>query len=190
MTNLTGSRTPIVTIAPGSDRDRAIFEISLQDHNPAYMSIQRDHYNSCVVLVERTAFLRLLRAGPEGWIVCQSPQELRQHRKYPYAEKGFSYGMSNPVPLADVGCGLHVEQPRRRRFGRSNTRETRAVLHAGFVNGITRTVWLLSHGCTVFPVSCCEMSVTILKIAAGAPRTTWWTTDELCDLDRPIVYRR
>ncbi|MCW8348708.1 hypothetical protein MD535_22220 [Vibrio sp. ZSDZ65] len=52
--------------------------------------------------------------------------------KFHYAEKGFSFGVENPVPLANMTTNKDYPS-------------------VGFINGITRTIWLLANGAQYFP---------------------------------------
>src|ERR671939_328299 len=71
----------------------------------------------------------------------------REDYKYNDAVRGFSYGFTNPVPLAWVAYSeiiLLSVTYKFLRFGRQEHREH--VRYVSFINGITRTIWLLSHG--------------------------------------------
>lgn len=71
--------------------------------------------------------------------------------KYRHAVAGFSHGVENPVPLAEVGA----HQAGRR-------------LHIGFINGVTRTFWLLANRCPAFPAKVYgEDSARLLNQVAG-----------------------
>ena len=80
-------------------------------------------------------------------------------RKYPEAAKGFSHGISNPVPLANVVCNEHQDQSityKKRLFRRPEIVKIEEVRfsYVNFINGITRTIWLLANGAQYFPVEC------------------------------------
>lgn len=71
--------------------------------------------------------------------------------KYRHAVTGFSHGVENPVPLAEVGA-----------------HQTGRRLHIGFINGVTRTFWLLANHCPAFPVKVYgEDSAMLLHQVAG-----------------------
>lgn len=109
-----------------------------------FMRIDRSQCDSekFVVIVEARAFARLwnfsvedkeyrpLRAGPATWHL---------DRKFHKAAEGFEQGESDPVPLARVSC---LDAPGRQ------------IPSVSFVDGITRTLWLLAHGAPAFPVEC------------------------------------
>ena len=57
----------------------------------------------------------------------------RKDYKFHHAEKGFSHGITNPVPLATLSA--YSGYP-----------------HISFIDGITRTIWLLANGTEQFPV--------------------------------------
>lgn len=76
----------------------------------------------------------------------------RRFRKFPEAERCFSWGITNPVSLALSGC----YQTKSGNFG------------SGFSNGVTRTIWLLANGAKEFPVLSFENGSTLLLQHAGA----------------------
>ena len=111
-----------------------------------------------VVIVDARKFLQLWRADPyktHQETAQGNPHTWRQDRKFNDAADGFSYGFKNPVPLAEVGYAevkiLSVSS-KFLWFGRKE--HIRHVRFVSFINGITRTIWLLSHGCEAFPVEC------------------------------------
>jgi hypothetical protein len=152
----------LITIEKRYDTTRmAIFSVSLADREPVFMSVAEAPYENehrGVVIVDARKFLKLWRAQPAGRqqeIAQGNPDTWRQDRKFKDAAAGFSYGIKNPVPLAQVEYAeekiLSVSY-KFLRFGRKEHRQH--VRYLSFINGITRTIWLLSHGCEAFPVEC------------------------------------
>ena len=139
----------------------AIFSVSLADRKPVFMSVAETPYeneNRGVVMVDARKFLRLWRAQPDGLhqeIAQGNPETWRQDRKFTAAAEGFSEDFANPVPLPEVEYTEAKQTAvsyKFLRFGRQE--QTRYVRSVSFINGITRTIWLLSHGCSAFPVEC------------------------------------
>src|SRR5688500_3996630 len=135
----------------------AIFAVSLADREPVFMSVAETPYeneNRGVVMVDAKKFLKLWRADPyktHQQIVQGNPHTWRQDRKLKDAAEGFSDGITNPVPLAQVGYseGEYTSVSYKfLRFGRHE--QTRPFRYVSCINGITRTIWLLSHGCEAF----------------------------------------
>ena len=156
----------------------AIFSVSLADRKPVFMSVDETPYENehrGVVMVDARKFLKLWRADPykhHQEIATGNPQTWRQDRKFTAAAEGFSEGFANPVPLPEVEY-TEVKQTsvsyKCLRFGRHE--QTRYVRYVSFINGITRTIWLLSHGCSAFPVECPMSSALKLHRAASVVGT-------------------
>ena len=99
----------LITIQKRYGVKMAIFSVPLADREPVFMSVAETPYENehrGVVIVDARKFLRLWRAQPDGGqreIAQGNPDTWRQNRKFPAAAEGFSYGITNPVPLAQVG---------------------------------------------------------------------------------------
>src|ERR687894_891158 len=164
----------------------AIFSVSLADRKPVFMCVAQTPYENehrGVVIVDARKFLKLWRADPykhHQEIATGNPQTWRQDRKFISATEGFSYGIKNPVPLPEVGYAevkiLSVSY-KFLRFGRHE--QTRHVRSVSFINGITRTIWLLSHGCEAFPVECPMPSALNLHWAASVAGTRVFTVRDV-----------
>jgi hypothetical protein len=150
------------------------------------MSVAETPYkneNRGVVMVDAKKFLKLWRADPYKHhqdIARGNPHTWRQDRKFKEATEGFSYGFTNPVPLAWVSYAevkiLSVSY-KFLRFGRKEHR--RHVRYLSFINGITRTIWLLSHGCEAFPVECRMPEAHKLHRAASVAGTQVFTVRDV-----------
>jgi hypothetical protein len=145
------------------------------------------------VMVEARKFLNLWRADPykeHQEIAEGTPATWRQDYKYKHAVKGFSYGFTNPVPLPEIG---YAEEDIRSvtstflRFGRKE--HTRHVRFVSFLDGLTRTIWLLSHGCNAFPVECLMSSAPNLHRAAGVAGTQVFTVREVQEGLIPVNHK-
>jgi hypothetical protein len=164
----------------------AIFSVSLADREPVFMSVDETPYeneNRSVVLVDARKFLKLWRTDPYKThqdIARGNPRTWRQDRKFKDAAEGFSYGFENPVPLPEVEYAevkiLSVSY-KFLRFGRKE--HIRQVRYVSFINGITRTIWLLSHGCRAFPVECRMSSARKLHRAASVAGTRVFTVRDV-----------
>lgn len=137
------------------------FLVALREGNKAWMKMSLRHdSDKWIVIVRKRPFL-------DAW--ARSKQELqlstgdeavwRGDYKFHHAEMGFAHGRDNPVQLA--WCDAHYELDRGL-----------PVLHAGFTDGITRTIWLLANGAESFPVSVSsEKSARLLFRGAGDRKT-------------------
>jgi hypothetical protein len=164
----------------------AIFSVQLADREPVFMSVDETPYeneNRGVVIVDARKFLKLWRAGPEGEereIARGNPVTWRQDRKFKYAVEGFSYGFKNPVPLAEAGYSDFEHTTVSYTFLRFGKREqTQRMRYVSFLNGITRTIWLLSHGCRAFPVECRMSSAHQLHSAVAFKGTRLFTVRDV-----------
>jgi hypothetical protein len=180
-------------LLPPRDDDwskKAVFEVLTADVRPVYMSVQRTPFRNaerCVVIVDSRKFLELWRRDPyltHAEVSGGNPDTWVQNYKYPAAERGFSYGLANPVPLAEVVCQTHVQRDamwkRRYPFFRVciGVKESRFD-YVAFINGITRTIWLLVHGTKYFPVECDVSGAEALARAAGYDGPEYQTVEAL-----------
>ncbi|QQC67846.1 plasmid fertility inhibition factor family protein [Paraburkholderia ginsengisoli] len=168
----------------------AIFRIPTRDRGDVFMRIGRTGYENdrrAVVEVDADRFLDLWRRDPyeaHADVSRGNPTTWVRDRKFSYAEEGFAGGESNPVPLADVDCTTHIKQ---RPLYRSRLLVLRKLVgyeredipHVSFSDGITRTIWLLTHGARVFPVMCSVSEAPLLKQLAGLPGGSFCTVDQL-----------
>jgi hypothetical protein len=164
----------------------AIFSVPLRDREPAFMRVDETPYENekrGVVIVEARKFLKLWRAYPyktHREIARGNPHTWRQDYKFKDAVEGFSYGIKNPVPLAQVEYAevkLLSVSYKFLWFGRQE--QTKHVRYVSFINGITRTIWLLSHGCTAFPVECRMPQALNLHRAASVAGTRVFTVRDV-----------
>lgn len=118
-----------------------------------------------IVEVDPDRFLQLWRqpssSHPE--VVHQSPATWPQDRKFHWPHQHFAQGRVNPVPLATVSCELQ-HWPLESVMGCDDTTD-RPVL--SFTDGVTRTIWLLTHCVKVMPVKCPMPDVARLQALAG-----------------------
>jgi hypothetical protein len=168
----------------------AIFRVRTRDRGDVFMRIGRTSYENdrrAVVEVDADRFLDLWRRDPyeaHADVSRGNPTTWVRDRKFSYAEEGFAGGESNPVPLADVDCTIHIEQRPlyRSRFLVFRKRvgyEREDIPHVSFTDGITRTIWLLTHGARVFPVMCSVSEAPLLQQLAGLPGGSFRTVDQL-----------
>jgi hypothetical protein len=164
----------------------AIFSVSLPGRREVFMRVDETPYENehrGVVIVEARKFLKLWRADPyktHREIARGNPHTWRQDRKFTSAAEGFSYGIKNPVPLPEVAYAEGKQTSvtyKFLRFGRQE--QTRHVRYVSFINGITRTIWLLSHGCTAFPVECRMPEAIKLHRAASVAGTKVFTVRDV-----------
>src|ERR687893_1319270 len=164
----------------------AIFSVSLADRTPVFMGVVETPYENehrGVVIVDARKFLNLWRADlykHHQEIARGNPQTWRQDRKFTAAAEGFSEGFANPVPLPEVGYAEEKQTSvsyKFLRFGRQE--QTQHFRYVSFINGITRTIWLLSHGCSAFPVECPMSSALKLHRAASVAGTRVFTVRDV-----------
>ncbi|BBF65513.1 hypothetical protein F6A13_02775 [Acidithiobacillus sp. 'AMD consortium'] len=166
-----------------------VFTVPLPNRPPVFMSMKVTEYNkdkSGVVIIDPEKFLELWRNEPHSIHRSEAngtPQTWPHDRKYGHAAEGFSHGFDNPVPLAYVSHGISTRTIVSHRFlwfGKSVRHEQ--FHYVGFTNGITRTIWLLTQGCTAFPVECEMPGARELHRVAAAPNTHFYTVGELAEV--------
>jgi len=157
-------------------KQRAVFEVPLPSQPPVYMSwmIGADpEPGRAAVVVDAAKFLGLWQAEPypiHQDLAFGNPVTWKADRKFGWAERGFSEGRANPVPLAYVSFGIDEQFEISYRFlwfGKQIRRIFAA--HVRFTNGITRTIWLLSNGCSAFPIESDLAGAHKILEHAGAP---------------------
>jgi hypothetical protein len=163
-----------------------VFTVPLPEREPVFMSMDIDKYTRdgrAVVVVDSAKFLALWRADPNNLhrdVAMGSPKTWPSDYKYHWVVDGFSYGHENPVPLADVH---HYTAPltiSSSKFLGLSKREWREEVEAvGFMNGITRTIWLLTQGCQAFPVKCSPACMVPLANAAAVSGSLPYTVGDL-----------
>jgi hypothetical protein len=170
-------------------RTEALFRIRTSA-GVVYMSVSRTNYlndERAVVEVDRARFFELWKAEPNSIHRAQAhgnEASWRSDRKLHHTDKGFSFGESNPVPLADVGCAIAMKrEPVMSSFlfffeRKVGEREIETP-HVGFTNGVTRTIWLAAHGADCFPVECDLRSAPLLHSLAGTAGSSWITVEKL-----------
>lgn len=141
-----------------SEAFTAVWRVTVPGQADRFMSARSGAINREVFVVHLDA-----EAFYRAWL--ESSPTLRRRRscdcvirsampldyKYRHAVAGFSHGVENPVPLAEIGA----HQAGRR-------------LHIGFINGVTRTFWLLANHCPAFPAKVYgEDSAMLLHGVAG-----------------------
>jgi len=134
-----------------------IIEIDLEEEKKAYMKVSEDQKRK-LVIVNRERFLELWKGDPNFTELSHGDREVwEKDRKYQDAAEGFSLGIRNPVPPANVTMlSREVITP---IYGKSffffkkilyNKKEE--IEYLAINNGITRTIWLLSKGAKCIPL--------------------------------------
>jgi len=105
-----------------------------------------------VVYVRGLAFYRAwLTLDVNHYQPCPLQQDMHSDYKFHNAAKGFSTGIENPVPITNMGMLARDGE-----------------LLINFLDGITRTLWLLANNVEVFPVHCQDLaSASLLANQAG-----------------------
>lgn len=157
----------------------AVFRIPTGKRGDVYMRAERPNYNAdknAVVEVDAERFVALWRQphSSHGDVAHGTPETWPGDYKYQDAEDGFAHGADNPVPLAEVSCGRatsDIIEVRRRffLFKEEVVVAPRDLPWLGFTSGVTRTIWLLTQGATVFPVECSIDEASELQELAGLP---------------------
>jgi hypothetical protein len=133
----------------------AIYAVPTSKAGTVFMRVTASNYRNnqrAVVVVDAQKFLAAWQRNPRYRepLAFADEQGWRDDYKFEHAEKGFSHGIENPVPLALIGVD-----------------NDKAGTSVGFTNGITRTIWLLANGVTGFPIECSIKEAHVLHAAAG-----------------------
>ncbi len=139
------------------NNSRAIFSVLLNDDYQVFMKCNRGYDpadSRAIVIIDTLKFLELWKADPGKdlhYLSHGSREAWMQDSKYPDMAQYFEFGLINPVPLASVNL---YESNQKIKF-------------LNFNDGVTRTLWLLAHGATAFPVECYSDFAKELSELAG-----------------------
>lgn len=126
-----------------------------------------------VIVIDSKKFLKLWKNDPrhsERHLALGNETIWRNDYKFHLAEKGFSFGCCNPVPLAYLHCYLSdVYENFVKKISTliGNKATANKIPYCSFTNGITRTIWLLANGAESFPVMTDIRSYDLLLLHAG-----------------------
>lgn len=133
----------------------AIYAVPTSKAGTVFMRVTASNYRNdqrAVVVVDAQKFLAAWQRNPRYRepLAFADEHGWRNDYKFEHAEKGFSHGIENPVPLALIGVD-----------------DDQAGTSVGFTNGITRTIWLLANGAAAFPIECSAKTAHALHATAG-----------------------
>lgn len=163
-----------------NDDRRAVFRVATADHGDVFLST--NSHSHAVVEVEAARLLALWRRTEDVVlkpIAMGTPDSWRLDGKFAQAAQDFAHGSWNPVSLATVGLSTRGDRPAlgwRRLFGAATQAPQISV---AFKDGVTRTIWLLAHGATAFPVRCSLSCADALHRLAGVSGTDWYPAAQL-----------
>lgn len=184
MTELCAVRNDIEGVFKVETKKRGTVFISIEC-TPGLKSVMR------VVIVEAKKLLELWKNEPCGFnkeYSNGSPSAWKKFKRYEAAEKGFSFGFENPVPLAMVVYRKHKirEKKYRRKWifkKKLLSVETKEIGYVEIDGGRHRTIWLLANDVESFPVQVNTNESELLYEAAGMPGTKIWDYDQILNSD-------
>ncbi|CAG9239048.1 conserved hypothetical protein [Paraburkholderia tropica] len=164
----------------------ALFKVPTRQ-GEVYMSVGRTEFGNderAVVEVRRDALFGLWRNDMPGAIRALPARGLDAavlSEKIELADEGFRLGISDPVPLMEVRCGV------RPRIGAPSINETVALNataqpYLSVIDGVARALWLASQGSPCFPVECDVSEAPLLARLAGTRRSRWMRVSEMLPL--------
>ncbi|MCG9745983.1 hypothetical protein [Shewanella sp. Isolate8] len=167
-----------------------IFEISTETAGTVFMTTRKfgeQDNNRAVVFVDANKLIELWKNDPynsEPLLAYGNESIWRSDLKFSQAERGFSFGKCNPVPLASIECSTHVyKNPVWQRkfllFKELVGVVQEEVSYIGFIDGITRAIWLLANNAKNFPVECSLGDAKLLQKEAGVIGSTYITVADL-----------
>jgi hypothetical protein len=161
----------------------ALFKVAT-DRGDIIMSVdsnQRRNEERAIVEVRRDAVLGLWR----NWTATESEPDSSPRApstslgsRLEVAGEAFMPGRTDPLPLAEVRCGVRP-QSIARSINASSFVGTTTQPYVSVTDGIDRMLWLTSHGAHCFPVECLVHEAPLLSRLAGTPRSRWVRVSEL-----------
>lgn len=152
----------------------------LNDNSEVYMRIDETNYeneNRFIVIIDINSFYKywVAQNGGEftGKVFISDEEHIK--RKYDNAMSGFKAGVENPVPAPEVSA--HIEHIKKNKvFSKDILIEK---LKIGFINGITRTQWLINNGYKFCPIETNQDSAYLLHKYFGLKGTGIYTVKEI-----------
>lgn len=176
---------------------KARFEVQIQEQDSVYMSFTLHRHmadHSAIVIVEAKKFIDLWRNDPEGYEADKAFGNLRSwraDRKFSDAQRGFSHGIKNPVPVAYVSFNFFERESTEYKFKWFGKRIiSESLPYVTFTNGITRTIWLLANRCPAFPIECKLPAARQLHEIAGLSEHPVYMVDDLIGKYRPEQFSK
>lgn len=148
--------SPLSAQFMGLVHDRAVWQIAVPAQGTRFMSVKLcgNTTNTYIVHVGGDAFYAAWLTSSGGAAradACPVRSDMTRDRKFHWATRGFSHGLANPVPVALATAHRHGRRTR-----------------VGFVDGMTRTLWLLAHRAPSFPIAIQgQESAELLHAQAG-----------------------
>ncbi|QPB42873.1 plasmid fertility inhibition factor family protein [Rodentibacter haemolyticus] len=183
---------PIYTL-----QNHLIFEFQTKDNRLVYMKhpiFQSPNDELKLVFVQAEKFLNMwqnMQYPQEYHLSTGNEEEWRKDYKFHHAEKGFSIGRENPVPLAEVSCKEYIKRtPIYKKhflwFNKLIGYSEEHIAECSFINGITRTIWLLANGIKLFPVYVYnqESAILLAKHAGITPLSFYDLTELNLELEK------
>lgn len=135
LARLKGIKWDVPQIQLGA-RNEVVWRLPVPNKADVFMTTEGASDSNFVVYVNGLAFYRAwLCLKVDDYQACPLKQDMPNDRKFHWSEAHFAIGIENPVPLADV-----VPTEVSGRFA------------VAFIDGMTRSMWLLSNDVPVFPV--------------------------------------
>ena len=168
-----------------------IFELQTKNNQMLYLKHPIFRYPSDevkLVFVQAENFLtmwRNMQYPQEPQLSWGNENDWRNDYKFHYAEQGFNLGRRNPVPLAEVSCREYIKRtPIYKKhflwFEKLVGYSEESIAECSFINGITRTIYLLANGIKQFPVYVYnEKNAILLAKHAGITPTSFYDLTEL-----------
>lgn len=152
------------------------------------------HNSMSVVEVDVPRFLDLWKNEgftKPGTLASGNPETWRRDRKYGNMAQHFEHGIANPVPLARVVAGTRERcmPVYRRKWGLFKIVVGAERVRRPYVaidSGITRTIFMLSHGVRYFPVLINTTEAQFLHEHAGVLESRPLTLGELLEIPMPV----
>lgn len=153
----------------------ALFKVTT-GQGEVFMSVSRTEFGNderAVVEVRRDTLFGLWRNDlPDAMraFPARGRDDAMFNEKIELAEEGFRLGISDPVPLVEVRCGVRP---------RLVAAHATARPYISVIDGVARALWLASHGTPCFPVECAVSDAPLLARLAGTRRSRWMRVSEI-----------
>lgn len=178
-----------------NSKGKIIFEVESESKGCFFMTTRNSGPNESksIVFVESEKFLKLWQREPyslEPHLSHGNESVWKNDYKYNKAVHGFSFGITNPVPVPKIVSYFHdyheIKYKRKLLFFKEVSEIlTERLPYLAIDDGVTRTIFLLANKVKIFPVEVPTSQVDIISKYASPPGSAHFTLKQIYEKTYP-----